>query len=68
MDKGFKSTKLGVDKSAENTPNAPKFICPSPKVWDFNDKRLHCASVVREPICTFVDEKVVRKMIQFTMG
>jgi hypothetical protein len=28
--------------------NAPKFICPSPKVWDFDEKRLHQASVVRE--------------------
>ena len=30
-----------------NTPNVPKFICPSPKVWDFYEKRLYCASVVR---------------------
>ena len=37
---------MGADKSAKNTPNAPKFICPSPKVWDFDEKRLHRASVV----------------------
>ena len=37
---------------AENTPNAPKnlfaqFVCPSPKVLDFIEKRLHWASEVR---------------------
>ena len=35
---GTRSTKMGADKSAKNTPNAPKFICPSPKVWDFDEK------------------------------
>ena len=39
---------MGADKSAENTPNAPKFVCPSPKVCDFNEKRLHWVFVVRE--------------------
>ena len=43
---------MGADKLAENTPNAPKLICPivcpSPKVWDFNEKRLHWVSVVRD--------------------
>ena len=29
---------MGADSSAQNTPNAPKFICPSPKVWDFDEK------------------------------
>jgi hypothetical protein len=23
-----------------------QFVCPSPKVWDFDEKRLHWASVV----------------------
>ena len=46
MDKGL-TTKMGADSLAENTPNAPKFICPSPKVWDFDEKRLHWASVIR---------------------
>ena len=41
------STKMGAKKSTENTSNAPNFICPSPKVWDFDEKRLHWASVVR---------------------
>ena len=48
---GTQSTKMGADKLAENTPNAQnlsaQFVCPSPKVWDFNEKRLHWASVVR---------------------
>ena len=38
---------MGADSLAENTPNTPEFICPSPKVLDFNEKRLHWASVVR---------------------
>ena len=40
---------MGAYSSAENTPNAPKFICPSRKVWYFNEKRHHLASVVRVP-------------------
>ena len=47
MDQNTHSTKMGADKSAERTPNAPKFISPIPKVWDFDEKRLHWASVVR---------------------
>ena len=38
------STKMGADKSAEDTQNATKFICP--KVGDFDEKRLHWVSVV----------------------
>ena len=42
-------TKMGADKSAEN---AQKFIGPncfpaSQKVWDFDEKKLNWASVVR---------------------
>ena len=44
-------TKMGPDKLAENTPNAPEFIYPicvlKPKGLDFNEKRLHWAFVVR---------------------
>ena len=36
---------MGADSSAENTRNAPKFICPSPKVK--YEKRLHWVAVVR---------------------
>jgi len=34
---GTQSTKMGVDKSAKNTPNA-QFVCPSRNIWDFNEK------------------------------
>ena len=40
---------------AENTPNTPEFVCPNPKVLDFNEKRLHWASVVRD-INSFVNK------------
>ena len=46
---GTHSTKMDADKLAENTSNAPKYICPSPEVWDFDKKkRLNQASVVCE--------------------
>ena len=45
---GTHCTKMSADILAENTPNTPKYICPSPKVWNFNEKRLHLASVVRD--------------------
>ena len=48
---GTHYTKMGADSLAENTRNAhnlsTQFVCSSPKVLDFNDKRLHRASVVR---------------------
>ena len=48
---GTHSPKMGVDSSAENNPNAPKFICliclPKPKVLNIIEKRLHRATVVR---------------------
>ena len=31
---------------AKNTPNAPKFISPSPNVWDIIEGRLHGASII----------------------
>ena len=41
MDKGL--TKMGADSLAENTPNAPEFICPiclpKPKSSEFPQKR-----------------------------
>ena len=49
--KGTHCTNMGADKLAENTPNAQnlsaQIVFPSPKVQDFNEKRLHWASVVR---------------------
>ena len=36
-----------------------QFVCPGPKVLDFNEKRLHWASVVRAPgICSKFYESV----------
>ena len=42
MDKEFTLLIMGADDLAENTP----VVFPSPKVLDFNEKRLHWASVV----------------------
>ena len=48
---GTHSTKMGADKLAKNTPNAPKFfgpIClPKPKSLGFSEKRSLWVSVVR---------------------
>ena len=53
---------LTVPKWAEwvliNQPTIPQIppnlcaqiVCPSPKVWDFDEKRLHGASVIRDLI------------------
>ena len=45
------STKMGADKLAETTQMPQNLSAqigrPSPKVWDFDEKRLHWASVVR---------------------
>ena len=42
---GTLSTKMGADKLAENTPNVLKFVCPSPKVWDFQKKKALCGGL-----------------------
>ena len=51
MDRGLTVPKLGADSLAENTQMpqnlSAQFVCQSPKVLDFNGKRLHWASVVR---------------------
>ena len=44
-------TNMGADSLAENTPNAPEFVYPSPKNPDLNKKRLHWASVVHWFVC-----------------
>ena len=41
---------MGTDKSAK-IPQMPKnisaqIVCPVPKVWNFDEKRLHWASVI----------------------
>ena len=49
MDKG-----LTVPKWVQMPQNLfAKFVCPSPKVLDFNEKRLHWASVVRDSMHDF---------------
>ena len=47
MDKGLAVPKWVLIVWPKIPQMAPKFTCPSPKVWDFNKKRLHWASVVR---------------------
>ena len=47
IDKGLIAvhcTEMGADSLAENTPNAPEFICP---ICLLKSKRLHWVSVVR---------------------
>jgi hypothetical protein len=36
---------LKIPQMAQNL--SPQIVCPSPKVLDFNEKRLHWASLVR---------------------
>ena len=51
MDKGLKELKWVLilpPKIPQMSQNlSAQFVCPSPKVWDFNEIRLHWASVVR---------------------
>ena len=46
--KGTHCTKMGADSLAENTPHAPEFVYPSPKVSNFDEKTLHWAFVIRD--------------------
>ena len=51
MDKGLTAPKW-VLINQPKIPQMPQklsaqIVCPSPKVWDFYEKRLHWASVVR---------------------
>ena len=36
-----------MPKMPQNLSALALFVCPSPKIWDVNEKRLHWASVVR---------------------
>ena len=52
QEEGTHCTKMGADKPAENTSNllynlSP--ICPSPRVWYFDEKKASLA--VRNPWC-----------------
>ena len=53
MDKGLTGQKW-VLKNRPKIPQMPaklsaQIVGPSPKVWDFDEKRLHWVSVFREP-------------------
>ena len=52
MDKGFTVSKwvLVVWSKILQMPqnSSAQFVCPSPQVLDFNEKRLHWESVVRD--------------------
>ena len=65
MDKGLTVPKMGAESSAENTPNAKEVICPiclpKPKGLDFNEKRLHWASVVRGCMYAFDILQIISK-------
>ena len=48
MDKGFTVTKWGlIDRPKIPQNLSAQFVCPSPKVLDFKEKRLHWVSEVR---------------------
>ena len=47
MDKGLTVVPKWVLINRPKVPKIPQIVCPSPKVWYFNEKRLHWASVVR---------------------
>ena len=64
MNKGLTVAKqllIVWQKIPQMPPNlSGQFICSSPKVLDFNEKRLHWASVVRDfkyqvEICSFLE-------------
>ena len=49
MDKGLTVPKWVLINQPKIPQNlSAQIVCPSPKVWDFDEKRLHWASVVRE--------------------
>jgi hypothetical protein len=67
MDKQFKVPKwvlivwLKIPQMPQNL--SAQFVCSNSKVWDFDEKRLHWASVVRDRIynCTFaVNTKLLK--------
>ena len=44
---GTHSTKMGAEIPQMPQNLSAQIVCRSPKVWDFKEKRLHLASVVR---------------------
>jgi hypothetical protein len=70
MDKGLTVPKWALI----NRPKIPQMpqnlsaqiVCPFPKNWDFDEKRLYWASVVRdEPYETVVVCKVIRRAVRY---
>jgi hypothetical protein len=65
MDKGLTVPKwvLIVWPKIPQMPQnlSAQFVCPSPKVLDFNEKRLHWASVVRDKIDRF--ERILKTLM-----
>jgi hypothetical protein len=64
MDKGLTVPKW-VLINPPKIPQMPQnisvqFVCPSPKVWDFDEKRLHWASIVRVYAYCFVSTRVMK--------
>ena len=58
MDKGLTVPKW-VLINRPKIPQMPQdlssqIVCPSPKVWDFDEKRLHWVFVVRVPMQSFL--------------
>ena len=60
MDKGLTVPKwvlivwLKIPQIPQNL--SAKFVCPSPKLWDFDETRLHWVSVIRDSVhkCAFL--------------
>ena len=52
---------MGADRSAETTQMpqniSAKIVCPGPNVLDFDEKRLHWASVVGDCKCGIIPEE-----------
>ena len=54
MDKGLAVPKWVLINRTKIPQNlSARIIYPSPKLWDFDEKRLHCTSLVRD--CIFLN-------------
>ena len=55
-------------RGAKNTLNTSKAICPSQKDWDFDEKSLHWASVVRASYkSTIMKKKQEKSSFKFSL-
>ena len=68
MDKGLTVPKWVLIVLLKIPPNVLEFVCPIPKVQDFNEKRLHWASVVHVAnysiYATFVTHVIVTVILK----